>query len=239
MRREYQRWYSPCLQRDMELLIHGHAGARMIVFPTSQGRFYDYEERGMVANLGDLIERGDLQLFCVDSVDSESFYNWSAHPAWRIERHNQYEAYILNEVLPLTQAVNSNPFLMAHGCSFGAYHAINLAFRHPQRFGRVLALSGKYDMSGFFCGYYSDELYFHTPRHYVPNIHDPDQLAALRNLDIILAIGRDDPNIEDNRALSRALWDKGIGHALREWEGWSHDWPYWAQMMRHYVGGSD
>jgi esterase/lipase superfamily enzyme len=238
MRREYHKWYSPRLQRDMELLIHGHAGARVIVFPTSQGRFYEYEDRGMVANLGDQIDRGELQLFCVDSVDAESFYNWGAHPAARIGRHGHYEAYILDEVLPLSQALNSNPFLMVHGCSFGAYHALNLALRHPHRFGRVLALSGKYDMSNFFGGYYDAEIYHHTPRHFVPHLTDPWRLDELRRLEIILALGKDDPNIEDNRALSRDLWARGIWHALREWDGWSHDWPYWAAMTRQYIGGS-
>ena len=58
-------------------------------------------------------------------------------------------------------------------------------------------------------------------------------------MDIILAVGQSDPHIEDNRALSRDLWAKGIGHALREWDGWSHDWSYWAKMVRQYIGGSD
>ncbi len=150
MHREYHKWYSPRLNREMELLIFGHAGARVLVFPTSMGRFYEYEDRGMVANLADHLENGWLQLYCVDSVDEESFYNNWAHPAGKIWRHIQYEEYILNEVLPLSWSKNPNPFLIAHGCSFGAYHAVNIAFRHPHLFGRVLALSGKYDMSNFF-----------------------------------------------------------------------------------------
>lgn len=239
MHREFHRWYSPRLQRDMELLVHGHAGARVLVFPTSQGRFYEYEDRGMVANLGDQIEQGQLQLYCVDSVDAESFYCRWAHPSGRIQRHMQYEAYLLEEVLPLTSALNPNPFLMTHGCSFGAYHALNLALRHSHRFGRVLALSGKYEMSSFFDGYYDQNIYHHIPRHFVPNIHDPGVIDALRRLEIILVVGRDDPHIEDNRAMSRDLWAKGIWHAYREWDGWSHDWPYWARMVRQYIGGSD
>ncbi|MCX6045792.1 MAG: alpha/beta hydrolase-fold protein [Chloroflexi bacterium] len=237
MHREHHRWYSPRLNRDMELLIHGHAGAPVLVFPTSQGRFYEYEDRGMVAALGDFLEKGWFQLYCVDSVDAESFYCRWAHPAGRIIRHLQYEEYILNEVLPLSRAKNANPFLIAHGCSFGAYHAANIAFRHPHLFGRVLALSGKYDMSSFFDGYYDDNIYFNMPSHYVPNLSAGPQLDALRRLDIILAIGQADPNIANNRALSQALWDKQIGHALREWDGWSHDWPYWQQMVRMYIGG--
>ncbi len=239
MHREYHRWYSPRLNRDMELLIHGHAGARVLVFPTSQGRFYEYEDRGMVAALGDFLEKGWLQLYCVDSVDAESFYCRWAHPAGRMFRHLQYEDYVLNEVLPLSRTKNNNPFLIAHGCSFGAYHALNIAFRHPQLFGRVVALSGKYDMSGFFDGYYDENIYFNTPSHYVPNLSDAQQLDALRRLDIILAVGKADPNLANNRALSQALWAKQIGHALREWDGWSHDWPYWQQMVRTYIGGHD
>ena len=191
----------------------------------------------MVAALSDQIEAGNLQLYCLDSVDDESFYCRAAHPSSRIHRHVEYEEYILNEVLPLTRQFNDNPFLMALGCSFGAYHAVNIGLRHPHLFGRVLGMSGKYDMSGFFDGHYEDAIYYHTPLHYVPNLSDPDLIHHLRNLDIILAVGKTDPHIEENRRLSGALWAKGIGNALREWDGWAHDWPYWQQMVRAYIGG--
>ncbi len=239
MHREYHRWFSPRLNRDMELLVHGHAGAPILVFPTSKGRFFEYEDRGMVAALGDLLAQGWFQLYCVDSVDAESFYNWHIHPAERIRRHLQYEDYLLNEVLPLICSKNSNPFLISHGCSFGAYHALNLALRHPHLFGRVLAFSGKYDMTSFFGDYSDDNIYYNTPSHFVPNLTDPSLLEAIRRLDMIIAIGKTDPNIENNRALSAALWSKDIWPAYREWEGWSHDWPYWQQMMRLYVQGYD
>jgi esterase/lipase superfamily enzyme len=239
MQREHHRWYSHRLGRDMELLIHGHAGAPVLIFPTSQGRFYEYEDRGMVATLSDYLDQGWFQLYCVDSVDAESFYNWRAHPADRIRRHVQYEEYLVNEVLPLVRTKNTNPFLIAHGCSFGAYHAMNIALRHPHLFGRVLAFSGKYDMSNFFGGYYDDTIYFNTPSHFIPNLNDPYMLEATRRMDIIIAVGKSDPNIDNNRALSAALWHKGIGHALREWDGWSHDWPYWQRMIRLYIHGHD
>ena len=30
------------------------------------------------------------------------------------------------------------------------------------------------------------------------------------------------------------------GHgAMRWWDGWSHDWPYWSQMILHYINGHD
>src|SRR3954454_4789437 len=100
MNREYHKWFSHDLQRDMELLVFGHHGAPVLVFPTSQGRFFEYEDRGMVNALAEHLEQGWIQLICVDSVDAESWYCTWAHPAGRIFRHMQYEAYVLQEVVP-------------------------------------------------------------------------------------------------------------------------------------------
>jgi esterase/lipase superfamily enzyme len=51
MQREYQRWTSAALGRDMEMLVFGHASAPVLVFPTSMGRFYEHEDFGMVSAL--------------------------------------------------------------------------------------------------------------------------------------------------------------------------------------------
>jgi len=61
--REYHKGYSTRLGREMEVLIFGHAGLPVVVFPTSCGRFYDFEDRGMVAALAGKIDLGQLQLF--------------------------------------------------------------------------------------------------------------------------------------------------------------------------------
>ena len=106
MNREFHKWYSPRLHRDMELLVFGHAGTPTIVFPSSQGRFFEYEDRGMVGALAHKLEHGHLQLYCVDSVDSESWYNRSVHPRQRVERHMTYESYLLDEVVPLIRLKN-------------------------------------------------------------------------------------------------------------------------------------
>jgi esterase/lipase superfamily enzyme len=237
--REYHRWHSPSLGRDMELLVFGHAGARMLVFPTSQGRYYEWEDRGMIAALEEHLERGWIQAFCVDSVDAESWYARDKHPGERAWRHVQYERYLLSEVLPLTRSVNPDPFLIAAGASFGAYHAVNLAFRHPDEVNRVVALAGLYDIKQMTGGHSDETVYANDPSHYMMHLSDHDRLEAIRRQDLIFAIGRDDPNRADNEHLSGVLWSKGIWHALRVVDGWAHDWPWWQGMIRQYVGGSD
>jgi esterase/lipase superfamily enzyme len=237
LNREHHRWHSPSLGRDMELLVFGHAGARVLVFPTSMGRFYEWEDRGMVDALAEQVSRGWIQLFCVDSVDAESWYadwKWPGDRAWR---HVQYERYILDEVLPLSAHRNPDPFLIAAGASFGAYHAVNLAFRHPHRVGRVIGMSGLYDIRRFVDGHEDAHVYANNPSHYLSHLSDPAHLDAMRRMDIILATGHDDAFVDNNRYLSGLLWEKGVGNALRIWDGWAHDWPWWREMIVRYIGG--
>ncbi|NJM07699.1 esterase family protein [Candidatus Gracilibacteria bacterium] len=242
MHRAYHHWWSPQLDREMELLVFGHAGARVIVFPTRAGRFYDYENWGLVATLAQHLAAGWLQLFCVDSIDRESLYNFSRPPQERIARHAQYERYILEEVLPLTAHLNPNPTLVAHGCSLGAFHAANIALRHPAIFSKIVALSGRYDLTvragrypALFDGYYDEAIYFHTPTHFVPHLCDEYALNALRHQEIILVVGEHDPCLLSAHQLSQALWDKNIWHALHIWRGEAHALPDWLPMVGMYL----
>ncbi len=238
MQRTYHRWHSPSLGREMELLVFGHAGAPVIVFPTSHGRFHEFEDRGMVAALGHAIDQGWYQLYCVDSVFGESWYNYHGDTDARMWREEQYEHYLLTELVPLIRGQNSNPYLIATGCSFGATEAVIFTLRHPGVVRRVVALSGLYDLRRFFANY-TQGLYFHNPVDFVPNINDGWTLDRLRDTDIILISGREDPSVWSAELLSRQLWERGIGNGLRLWDGWGHDWPYWMQMINTYLGGHD
>jgi esterase/lipase superfamily enzyme len=226
----------------MELLVFGHAGARTVVFPARFGRFYDYENWGLIEALRWPIEQGFLQLYCLDSIDAEALYGHHLHPRDRIRRHGWYEAYVLDEVLPLSRQLNPSPFTIAHGCSLGAYHAINIALRHPHRFDKVVALSGRFDLTqsiahyrGLFDDYYDEEIYFHTPAHFVPNLSDHHLLERIRRLEIALAVGDSDPFVHSNRHLSHWLWEKGAWNALHLWPGEAHKPRDWRDMIRCYL----
>jgi esterase/lipase superfamily enzyme len=242
MQREYHKWFSPNLNRDMELLIFGHAGARVLVFPTRRGRFHEYEDLGLVQALADRLENGWLQLYCVDSIDQESIYNRHISPCDRIRRHSQYEEYILQEVLTLSRLKNPQPFMISHGCSLGAYHAMNIALRHPQWFAKVVAFSGRYSLSepvaefrGLFDDYYDEEIYFHSPNHFLPNLGDCEALDQLRRLQIVMTIGTEDPFLSSNLSLSETLWSKQVAHELYFWDGRAHQACDWQKMAPLYL----
>ena len=237
MNREYHRWHSPNLGRDMELLVFGHAGAPVITFPTSMGRFYEYEDFGMVGALANHLEQGWIQLYCPDGIDGESWYNRGISAHDRALRHNQYERYLLDEVAPLIHGKNPNPFLMTTGCSFGAYHAANLAFKHPDVFSRVLAISGQYDLSFLVHEGFDQEVFFNSPMAYLPGLSDERYLGPLRgHLQIILCAGGwNDICHTGTQQLSAVLRDKGIPHTLDVWDAAWHDWPWWRQMTVKHI----
>jgi esterase/lipase superfamily enzyme len=236
LNREYHKQLSSPLGREMELLVFGHAGLPVVVFPTSGGRFYEFEDRGMIAALAGKIDAGQLQVFCVDSVDTESWYNRQAPPRWRIARHLQYEAYLLTEVNPFIRAKNSDPHLVAMGCSFGGYHAVNIAMRHPDIFTGMLSISGAFDISSFLSGYYDQDCYFNLPTHYLPNLDDPWYLDHYRRNTCVLATGWDDHCLAQNQDLDRILSAKEIPHQLHVWDSKnSHDWPTWQRMVQQFI----
>ncbi len=247
MKREYEKWHSPTLGREMELLTFGHAGARVIVFPVSCGRFYDWENREMLEPVREYIENGLIQMIFVDSVDEESWWNTGAHPTEKAMRHLAYQKYVVDEVLPFTKSKNQNDFVIALGASMGGYHAINIALRYPQHFNRSVGLSGPYDLHQMSHAhpvfewvhhYYDEYIWQCDPTAYIRGLQDPEHLNEIRKVDIIFAMGETDPLFDGNQMFTHELWAKDIWHAFRAWDGFAHDWPYWKEMILLYLGGA-
>jgi esterase/lipase superfamily enzyme len=242
MNREYHKWFSPHLKRDMELLVFGHAGTPVLFFPTRTARFYDYENWKVIDAIAEKINRGWLQIYCVDSIDLESFYCSCSHPSQRILRHNQYEQYIIKEVLPLISYKNSNKYVISSGCSLGAYHAVNIALRHPHLFGKVVGMSGRYDLTlqtsnfdDLFNGYRDENVYYNMPSQFMPNLTDQNIIGRMKKLQIVLVIGKEDPFLPNNQFLHTTLLKKGIANTLHIWEGEAHRPRFWQQMVQYFL----
>lgn len=232
---EYHQWHSTRLNREMELLIYGYAGAPLLVFPTSMGKFYQYKDMGMIAAVAGRYESGALQAFCVDSVDAESWYNRSIPPQDRVLRHIQYEQYLLEEVVPFIRSRNADPRLAVTGCSFGGYHSVNFALRHPDLVSRCVSMGGAFDIHQFLDGYYDENCYFHCPPDFLPNLNDERYLEAYRHMGLLLGTGECDICLEENLRLSGILGAKGVPHWLDVWgSGTGHDWPWWREMAVKY-----
>ena len=235
MKRDYRKWPSPALEREMELLVFGERGTPVLVFPTSMGRFYQWEDFSMTAHLAPRIDEGLLQLWCVDSVDEESFYNKQVDAPKRARRHLAYDRYLAEEVVPAVRAENPDPYLELLGASFGAFHAVALATRHPGIASRVIGLSGAYDAAKWLGGSGEADAYFVNPLAFLPGLSDERLLRPLRETEFIIATGVDDPNLAGSRQVVAALQEKGVRAALHLWNGWAHDWPFWKEMVDTFL----
>ncbi len=238
MNREYHKWWSPSLGRDMELFVYGHGGFPLITFPSSRGRYYDYENNGMIGAVHWQYEQGHLQAFSLDSVDTESWYNRHVHPRDRVRRHLQYESYVMNEVVPLIRSKNQNPRLGLTGCSFGGYFAMNFALKFPWTFSDCVSMSGAFDIHQFVGNYYDDNCYFNCPPDYLANLSDHNVLERYRNNSrFVLGTSEWDPCLDENWRMARVMGNKNIPHWLDVWgAGVKHDWPYWREMAVKYFG---
>jgi esterase/lipase superfamily enzyme len=230
MRRYVKEW-SRALGREMEALRFGTSGLPLLVFPTSLGRFYQWEDFGMVNALADKIEAGWIQLFCVDSVDGESWYAKDRPARERVERHLAYERYILDEFL---SRVPTAP--VAAGASFGALHALLFTLRRPERFSGFIGLSGAFDTRVWLDGYFDDDVYYTNPLAFLPGLSAEEYVAPLRTMEKrVIATGAEDPNVDESVRAGTLLREKGVDVRLDVWPGWAHDWPYWTEMMHTYV----
>lgn len=240
MNTEYFKWWSGHLHQDMELKIYGHSGKPVLVFPTSGGRFYEYEDFGMIEACRPFIDAGKIQIFAVDSIDQQSWLNTAAHPAERARRHNQFDRYIVEELAPAIRFyTGTNQKFLSTGCSLGAYHAVNFLFRHPDIFDSVIALSGLYSLR-FSSGTYSDDnIYYNSPLDYLPQLHDPWFLDQYRASEIIICAGQgawEEEVLRDTYALGHILACKDIPAWIDIWgHDVKHDWPWWRLQMPHFL----
>jgi esterase/lipase superfamily enzyme len=239
----------------MELKVWGKAeGKPFIVFPSSEGKFYQYEDEGMVSAVWDLIDGGKLQMYCIDSVDSSSWYNKSAHPADRQNRHSQYESYVLDEVVPFIRHHNKyEGGIGVTGVSWGAYHAVNILLKHPDVFDACVAQSGVYSLDFLIGDYVDSNTYFNDPCKYIADMSDDWILENLRNAKIILSCGGgnwEEESLRDTAYISNTLKGKGVdvwhdvwGHDMNQYVGekgegrltGNSDWPTWrAQNPYHF-----
>lgn len=242
---EEHHWHSPRLDLDMAIKVYGHWGQPFIVFPCSRGRYFDYEGMGMVDAIAPFIDGGRIKLFCVDSIDAYSWYNFGVPPAERNARHEQYDQYITAEMIPFIQSHCNDDRLrvMTNGCSMGAFHAVNFLLRHPDIFAGTIALSGLYRLDRPEFGNNADDLpavYYNSPVSYLAGLTDPWYLDQYRKRAIIICVGQgawEDEAIEDTRALDHIFRDKGIPAWTDFWgHDVNHDWPWWYKQMNYFLG---
>jgi esterase/lipase superfamily enzyme len=241
LHRELFGWYSPRLGLDMPIVRYGTWGHALLLLPTAQADFLEYERFFLIKSLEPLIFAGKVTVFSIDSINKHAWMNQSVHPVEAARRQALYSEYIEEEVVPHIRRVLDNPHarIGVSGASFGAFHAANQFFRRPDLFDTLIGMSGFYDLvPDYTKGHWNDDFYFNNPTSYVPKIHDGWTLDLIAHSQIHLVTGQGSYESPDSsRRFSTLLWNKGIWNNLDMWgHDMPHDWPTWRQMLPYYVG---
>ncbi|MBI5470925.1 MAG: esterase family protein [Ignavibacteriae bacterium] len=240
MNREIHQWHSPSLNKQMEIAVYGHYGFALLMFPTAAADFLEYERFQLIDAIAPFIDAGKLKAFSVNSINNESWLNPHVPPPYRALRHQQYNQYIVDEVVPFIRSTTSNETeIITTGASLGALHAANLFFRRPDIFAGTIAMSGSYDIKSYSDGYYDDNCYFNSPVDYLPNLEDEYLLGHLRSRRHIYILSGQGSYEAPERSvqLGRILEAKGVSHAVDLWgHDIAHDWPTWRMMLPHVLG---
>jgi esterase/lipase superfamily enzyme len=234
---EYHKRFSHHLGREMEFKTYGHAGRPVLIFPTSNGRFYQYEDSGGIGALADRIEGGAVRVWTVDGIDGESFFSKSHDLQGRIGRHEAYFRYLREELLPEILHVGGRKPILS-GCSMGAFHASNFLFRFPDWVAGVVALSGVYSTRHFFGPALDGQIYFNSPVDYLPGLPDGGTLDLIRSRRLFFCCGQgawEEPMAEDLHRLEAVLRDKAVPAWVDFWgQDVSHDWPWWHRQIAYF-----
>jgi esterase/lipase superfamily enzyme len=239
MHREIHQWHSPALHKNMEIVEYGHFGFSLLMLPTAAADYLEYERFLLIDAIKPYIEAGKCKVYSINSINSESWLNRNMHPRHKSIRHQQFNEYVYNEVLPFIKSRTSPETpIITTGASLGALHAANLFFKRPDLIAGTIAMSGVYDLSTYTDGYYDTDVYFNSPEHYLRNLNDDHFLPMLRNNKHIHILAGSGPyeSPEASRRFSALLKGRGIEHELDIWgPDMGHDWPTWRAMLPYYL----
>jgi esterase/lipase superfamily enzyme len=225
----------------MPIVRYGEWGRALLLFPTAQADFLDNERFGLIDAIAPLIEDGRVNVFCINTINNESWMDRGLHPAEKARRQQLYAGYIEHEVVAhIRKALgNDEARIGVSGASFGAYHAANSFFRRPDQFDTLIAMSGFYELwPSWLHGFSNDDVYYNNPMWYAPRITDGHQRNLIAHSQVHILSGQGAFEIPDeSKRFSTALGAAGLPHHLDLWgHDVPHDWPSWRSMLSHYLG---
>lgn len=240
MYRDAISYHSNVLGEDLGVIVYGMTGYPIIVFQTQDSKCTNYEDFGMISELADYIDGGKVQLFCVDSIDQESWSNTNGDKSWRSQRQEDYFRFVTDELVPYVHDRNGSDLRpLATGCSMGATHSAIAALRRPDLFQGCIALSGVYRTSFFFGDWMDENLYMNDMvqmLHDLPADHPYIDLYNHRSLCFCVGQGAWEDGLSDLRDMDASFKRLGINAWCDFW-GYdvNHDWPWWKKQMRYFL----
>src|SRR5215211_2073004 len=103
MERYITSWYSQRLEKEMPVAVYGHYGFSLLLIPTAAADYLEYERFQLIDALSPFINEGKLKVFSINSINNESWMNHDMNPRDKSIRHQQFNSYVFEEVVPFIE----------------------------------------------------------------------------------------------------------------------------------------
>ncbi|MCG8467006.1 MAG: hypothetical protein MJB57_02210 [Gemmatimonadetes bacterium] len=231
-------WHSPRLDQIVNISRWGEVGTPFLMFPTAGGDAEEIERFLVIDTLADYLADGRIKVYSCDSVAGRVMLGQEGSPEHRMRVMNQFQNFICHELVPAIRDDCNDPAIeiVAGGSSIGAFNALAALCRFPDVFSHALCMSGTYDLERFLKAGVTEDFYYSSPVHYLPEL-EGDALEALQRRFVLLASGRGRAeDIDESWRVASLLGEKGIPNRMDDWgEEWHHDWPTWRNMLVRYM----
>lgn len=231
-------WRSPRLGQEVAVARWGEIGAPILMFPTAGGDAEEIERFLVIDALASFLEAGRIKVYSCDSVAGRLMLAKEGSPEHRMRMMNRFQNFVYHELVPaIRQDCRDDSIgIISAGSSIGAFSALAVLCRFPDAFTHALCMSGTYDLQRFLGAGVTEEFYYSSPVHYLPDLDGPP-LGRLRTRFVLLASGRGRAeDISESHRVAALLGGKGVPSRLDDWgEDWHHDWPTWRNMLVRYV----
>jgi esterase/lipase superfamily enzyme len=228
------------VEQDVTLVRWGEIGTPVLLFPTAGGDAEEAERFLMLDALAPLLSAGRIKVYSVDSVAGRTILSGEGsaeHASWI---QSQFHHFVRQELVPAIRDDCRSPEIeiVSAGSSIGAFNALGVLCRFPEVFSRAICMSGTYDLVRFLPGgRYTEDFYFSSPIHFLPNLADGEILDRLRRRFVLFAFGQgrwEDPT--ETWRMAHVLGARGIPNRVDPWGAqYDHNWPTWREMLPRYL----
>ncbi|HEA30379.1 MAG TPA: esterase [Leeuwenhoekiella sp.] len=224
-------YFSNILNRIIDIEVTGHWGHPILMFPSSYGSYTQNRDFGLNDTVMHFVDQGLIKLYNIETLDGWSFYAEHMSSEDKIANYEQYLQFMTQELIPKIQQDCNTHRVAVAGCSFGGYHAGNIAFRFPDFVSHLFSMSGVFNIRNLTPLSDDMRIYFNCPDEFVLN----DESWKYNHMQIVLNTSDWDICLSRNQRMHEVLNNKGIEHWYDERRWIEHDWPLWKMVFPEYI----
>lgn len=230
------------LGRNLDLVVYGSAGKPVVAFPEGGTQCTTWENAGMVELLLPMIEAGDIQLICVESMDGSTWHGANLDDYYRLMNLEGYLDFVTGELLAFVrETLGSKELPLLCGAGTGATNAALAFVKHPELFGGLLAMSGNYNIRNFAVRELNDEWLGLSAVDVLGRaVQDEVQKAALIGKPIAFVVGQaeDDAELATQHEMEAACAVLGLDATFEYWgTDVNKDWYWYKEQTRQLLPG--